>query len=85
MQEVKIYTTNSCPYCVQAKRLLASENIAYQEINLEGQPDLRQRISEENGGYRTVPMIFIGTKFIGGFNDLALLRSSNELRSLVNS
>jgi glutaredoxin len=27
MQEVTIYTTNTCPYCVQAKRLLADKGV----------------------------------------------------------
>jgi glutaredoxin 3 len=79
MREVKIYTTTVCPYCVQAKRLLTQLKMPYEEINLEDKPELRQKISEENNGYRTVPMIFIDGKFIGGYTELAALHKQGKL------
>ncbi len=79
MREVKIYTTNVCPYCVQAKRLLTQLKVPYEEINLENQPALRQKLSEENNGYRTVPMIFIDGTFIGGYTELAALHKQGKL------
>jgi glutaredoxin 3 len=85
MQEIKIYTTNSCPYCVQAKRLLKQEGLEYTEINLENLPELRQELAAANDGWRTVPMIFIGSKFIGGFDDLAVLKNSKKLANLVGA
>lgn len=79
MREVKIYTTNVCPYCVQAKRLLTQLKVPYEEINLEEKPALRQKLSEENNGYRTVPMIFIDGKFLGGYSELAALHKQGKL------
>ncbi len=83
MQEIIVYTTTVCPYCVAAKRLLQQRNYAYKEVNLERDPDLRMRLSAENGGYRTVPMIFIGSKFIGGFDQLNELDRSGKLKAEV--
>lgn len=83
MQEITVYTTSVCPYCVAAKRLLQQRNYPYKEVNLERDPELRQRLSAENGGYRTVPMIFIGEKFIGGFDQLAELDRSGRLKAEV--
>jgi len=84
MNIVKIYSTSVCPYCDAAKRLLKSLGVAYEDINLEGQHEERQRLSEANGGWRTVPMIFIGEKFIGGFDDLRALHSRAELLPMIN-
>ncbi len=83
MQEITVYTTSVCPYCVAAKRLLQQRNYAYKEVNLERDPDLRMKLSSENGGYRTVPMIFIGSKFIGGFDQLTELDRSGKLQAEV--
>ena len=83
MNKVRIYTTVICPYCDAAKRLLKVLGVAYEEISLEGRPDERQALSEANGGWRTVPMIFIGEKFIGGFDDMKKLHDKGALLPLI--
>ena len=35
MPEIQIYTTNICPYCVMAKRLLDKKGARYTEINVD--------------------------------------------------
>ncbi len=82
MKEVKVYSTNYCPYCTRAKQLLKSKNIAFQEIDLTNDAELREKISTQTG-HQTVPMIFIGEKFIGGFDDLNRLNQAGELDSLA--
>jgi glutaredoxin 3 len=79
VREVTLYTTPSCGFCVAAKRLLGQKNIPFKEVGLADKPELRQRLSQENGGYRTVPMIFIGEEFIGGFDELNALSQSGGL------
>jgi glutaredoxin 3 len=83
MNTIKLYTTASCPYCESAKRLFKSLGLAYEEINLEGRHEERQRLSEENGGWRTVPMIFVGDRFLGGFNDVKALHDKGLFLPLV--
>lgn len=83
MQNIKVYVTNYCPYCTQAKRLLTSKNLEFETIDLSNDPDKRAKLSADNNGYRTVPMIFIGDKFIGGFQELHGLDQSGELDKLV--
>jgi glutaredoxin 3 len=83
MREIIVYTTNVCPYCVAAKRLLQQRNYPFTEVNLEQDPELRMKLSQENGGYRTVPMIFIGGKFIGGFDELNKLDRAGRLKAEV--
>ena len=80
MAQVKVYTTAYCPFCVQAKRLLDSEKIEFEEINLEGKWDELDALKAKTG-MRTVPQIFINDELIGGFQELSGLRSSGELHS----
>ncbi len=85
MQPIRLYTTNYCPFCIQAKQLLQRLKLDFEEISLEDQDDLRSQLSHENGGWRTVPMIFVGKKFVGGFNDLAALHRDGKLLPMVQS
>jgi glutaredoxin 3 len=83
MAQVLIYSTNNCPYCVSAKELFKSLNQDFQEIKLDTNPDLRMKLSQENNGWRTVPMIFINGKFYGGFSDVNDIHKKGELLPLL--
>lgn len=81
--DVTIYTTRVCPYCTAAKSLFKQLGQPYEEIPLDDKPDLRARLSQENKGWRTVPMIFVGGKFLGGFDDVNALHSKGGLLPLL--
>ena len=83
MVKVKIYTTTVCPYCNAAKNLFKNIHIDYEEINLDNEPDLRAKLTLENNGWRTVPMIFIDEKFVGGFDDVNKLYKEGSLHKLL--
>lgn len=78
MARVKIYTTDSCPYCSRAKSTLESKNIEYNEVNIHGSEKLRDEI-EKLTGRRDVPQIFIDDKYIGDDDALEELYVSGEL------
>jgi glutaredoxin 3 len=80
---VTIYTSTSCPYCVQAKRLLANKGVPYTEIDVTMDPGLRQEMIASSGR-RTVPQIFIDGRSIGGFDELYDLEQSGELDDLLS-
>ncbi len=84
MKPVKIYTADHCPYCMRAKQLLKSKNISFQEIDVTNDDVMREKIQEQTG-WMTVPMIFIGAEFIGGYDDLAALDREGGLESKVNA
>jgi glutaredoxin 3 len=79
---IKVYTTRVCPYCVSAKRFLSQKGWKYEEIDVSN-PELRQQISELAGHWRTVPMIFFGSKFVGGYQDMVELDRIGKLAELV--
>jgi len=84
MNKVVIYTKTTCPYCTGAKQLLDSLNADYEEIVVDNQPELRKKLAEENNGWKTVPMIFINNKFIGGCDDLKKLHSNGLLEAKLH-
>jgi glutaredoxin 3 len=76
--EVKVYTTTICPYCIRAKALLKKRGIAYEEINVENDPSVREWMVKASGR-KTVPQIFIAGEPIGGSDDLAAMDAKGEL------
>ena len=80
MKTVTIYTKDHCPYCHAAKALLKSKGVAFTEVDLQKINDSDiEALERVTNGYRTVPQIFIGNEFIGGFDQLRALDSSGEL------
>jgi glutaredoxin 3 len=80
-----IYSTRVCPYCVSAKKLFMALGIAFTEIGLDDKPELRDQLSRENRGWRTVPMIFLGSEFLGGFDDVNKLHREGKLLLKIES
>ena len=83
MPPVTIYTTSWCPYCKSAKALLAKKGVAFEEIDVETGPRLRQAMTARAGGRTSVPQIFIGEKHVGGSDDLHALEARGELDTLL--
>lgn len=83
MPEILVYSTNRCPYCTMAKRLLERKGAAYTEIDVESVPGLREELIAKTQR-RTVPQIFIGDRHIGGFDDLQALDRAQQLDPLLS-
>ena len=84
MQKVTIYSSDYCPYCHRAKALLQARGVNdYEEIVVDGQPELRRRMSER-AGRTSVPQIFIGDTHVGGCDDLIALDGRGGLVPLLN-
>jgi glutaredoxin 3 len=84
MAVVQVYTTQYCPYCVRAKRLLEERGIRYEEIDVTEDDAVRLDLVRRTGR-QTVPQIFIDGRSIGGFEELAALDARRELAGLVGS
>lgn len=84
MQAVLIYTTAWCPFCIRAKALLDKKGVAYEEIGVDGQPDLRAEMSRK-AGRTSVPQIWIGSTHVGGCDDLYALERAGKLDTLLSA
>jgi glutaredoxin 3 len=82
---VTLYTRRWCGYCFAVRRLLDQLGIQYEETPLDRQPELRNRVSKMAGGWPTVPLIFIGERFVGGYAEIAALHRRGELVPMVEA
>jgi glutaredoxin 3 len=83
MKPVTIYSTQTCPFCRLAKQLLQERQIPYQDVDVTGDDEARERLVQKADGRRTVPQIFIGDVGIGGYTDLAQLDREGKLREML--
>lgn len=84
MKDVVVYSTNYCPYCRYAERLLTELGVAFQDIDVTGNREMRQKLVALSGGRRTVPQIFVGGTPIGGYTDMAALHRAGRLLPLIH-
>ena len=85
MQNVTMYTTAVCPYCIRAKQILKAKGVEnIQEIRIDSDPVARSAMMERTGR-RTVPQIFIGDTHVGGCDDLMALDGKGALAPLLQA
>lgn len=82
MRKVVVYTTDRCAFCVRVKMLLEARDIAFEEINISGDPtafvDLAQRT-----GMMTLPQVMIDGRLVGGYQETAAAEQSGLLDELL--
>ena len=84
MNNVLMYSTGVCPYCVRAEMLLKQRGVAeIEKIRIDLDPQQREAMMTRTGR-RTVPQIYIGDTHVGGFDDLAALDKAGGLMPLLN-
>ncbi|NJN81008.1 MAG: thioredoxin fold domain-containing protein [Caldilineaceae bacterium] len=54
---IVMYTTSWCPACWQAKQVMKSMDVEYQEINISDDEEASEAVQRMNNGYRSVPTI----------------------------
>ena len=64
-----VWSKYQCPYCDQAKALLKSKGIEFEERKI-GDGWTKEDLLEAVPTARTVPQIFINDELIGGFTEL---------------
>ena len=77
-----IYTTAYCPYCVRAKNLMKAKNINFTEIDITSSDEKLNELTLKTG-METVPQIWIGETFVGGFDELNAMEKSGKLDILL--
>ena len=64
-----VWSKDACPFCVQAKALLESRGIEFEERNVS-KDWTREQLLEAVPTARTLPQIFLDDNYIGGFTEL---------------
>lgn len=83
MQTIVMYTSGGCSYCLNAEKLLLSKGAKeITKIMIDEDPQVLIEMMNKTGK-RTVPQIFIGNQYIGGFDDLRNSDFSGELDRLL--
>ena len=83
MQKVIIYSGPMCNFCSAAKHLLNKKKVDYTEFDIETNQSTMQEMHEKTNGARTVPQIFIGDTYVGGYQELKALEIAGKLNSLL--
>jgi glutaredoxin 3 len=65
--EVKVYSTNTCPWCDKAKEYLSSINVAYETVNVAADKAAAMELVKKTK-QMGVPVIQVGEKYIVGFD-----------------
>jgi glutaredoxin 3 len=80
-----MYVTAACPFCQSAEQLLQRKGARIDKIRVDLQPERRAEMTQKAGGRRTVPQIWIGSRHIGGCDDLYALDRQGKLDPLLEA
>ena len=83
MKTVTLYSTGTCPWCVQAENLLNRIGAPVEKIRVDQSVEQRDTMIARSG-QRTVPQIFIGDRHVGGFSELHALEQQGGLSPLLH-
>ncbi len=64
-----VWSKYHCSYCDQAKQLLKMKGIEFEERKI-GDGWTKEELLEAVPTARTVPQIFLGEEYVGGFTEL---------------
>ena len=71
---IKVYSTNTCPWCDKVKNYLKSENIEFQELNVHDDMIAREEMIKKSN-QMSVPVLDIDNNIIIGFDKAAILKA----------
>ncbi len=83
MKKVTLVGVTWCGYCRGAKELLSKLSIEFDDIDVTNDDQLRADYSKKANGHTTVPMVFIGDIFVGGYTELAGLHKKGDLQVML--
>ncbi|MDD2919527.1 glutaredoxin 3 [Rhodoferax sp.] len=84
MINVTMYSSASCGYCQSAEHLLRRKGVTkIDKILVDQEPGAREVMMQKTG-QRTVPQIYVGDFYVGGFDDLTTLDKAGKLDALLS-
>ena len=81
---ITVYTKNLCGYCHMAMNYLKENNLEFEEINIDHNPEAREFLKES--GHKTCPQIYYRDNILveGGCNGLLTL-SKKQIDDRIQS
>jgi glutaredoxin len=77
---ITVFSKPNCPHCVTAKTYLASNGIAFEEVDVSADDDALAFLRER--GHRSVPQIYVGeTLLVEGGSDGLRSLTADEIRT----
>ena len=70
VRNIVVYGRQDCPYCDKAKAYLNELNSEYQYIDITFWAKPEREAFKTKYNVKTVPVIVIDGKYVGGYNDL---------------
>jgi glutaredoxin 3 len=67
MNQITVYTTNTCPYCTMLKNFLNTQGLAYKEVNVQMDQAAANKLVETTGQLG-VPQTEINGQWVLGFD-----------------
>jgi glutaredoxin 3 len=79
---IKVYTTDPCPFCSQAKALLDARGYEYEVIDMARDPEGREELVALTGRM-TFPQIVVRGRSVGGFQELLAAHRAGTLAQVL--
>jgi glutaredoxin 3 len=64
---ITVYTTTTCPYCVMVKNFLNEKGVPFKEVNVQNDEEAGRKLVETTG-QMGVPQIEINGQWVIGFD-----------------
>ena len=81
--KILVYSSMLCPYCFAAKKLLKKLNLNFEEVLVDNNLKIKNKMIKLSNGRTTVPQVFFGENHIGGYDDIRSLEKENKLLELI--
>jgi len=82
MIESKVYSANYCSWCNKAVQFLEKEGLKVRIVDITDDQDERKMLVERTG-QKTVPQIWIGDTYIGGYDRMMKMASTKDLKPII--
>lgn len=70
MSNITVFSKNNCMQCKMTKKFLEKEGVAFQEINIDEQPEYIEHV--KSLGFTAAPVIQAGEMVFSGFQPAKL-------------
>jgi len=81
--KILVYSSMLCPYCFAAKKLLKKLNLNFEEVLVDNNSKMKNKMIELSNGRTSVPQIFFGKNHVGGYDDLKKCYNEGKLNLLL--